>query len=410
LHLRFRGVIALASATITASGLVVGTPAASAAPQGSTIAGLQAQAAAIETQLAAANAQSQIEASRFDAANAEYAQATAQLAKLKVQLDADRVREHAAMVKVQQTAVASYVFGDSTAAQYGAMLAKGVADIGTVSAYAGAVTGSLHSALVTLQHATIAVAASESTQRATVARARGDVVAAESARSHALALATQQRTTLSQVKGSLASVLAEQARIAAAAAARRAEAARIARQAAALAAAQQEAQAAAAIAASAASASPDDTTSADATAAAASASSATATSVVSVGSSGATTPGAIALATAQSYLGVPYVWGGASSSGLDCSGLTMLAWRAAGVSLLHNAYLQYKATTRIALSNLQPGDLLFYYFIGDGIGPVTHVAMYAGNNMVIQAPETGQSVSYHALYTFGLVGVGRPGG
>jgi peptidoglycan DL-endopeptidase CwlO len=79
------------------------------------------------------------------------------------------------------------------------------------------------------------------------------------------------------------------------------------------------------------------------------------------------------------------------------------------VALPHSAYLQYKQSTPVSLSALRPGDLLFYFFVGDGADPVTHVAMYVGSGMVIQAPETGQTVSYHALYTYGLVGAGRPG-
>ena len=145
----------------------------------------------------------------------------------------------------------------------------------------------------------------------------------------------------------------------------------------------------------------------------AAAASATAAPVVAVASSGSSAPGNAALAAAESYLGLPYVWGGASRAGVDCSGLTMLAWQTAGISIDHSAYWQYKETTRVAITALEPGDLLFYYFIGDGSDPVTHVAMYvgvspSGQQMVIQAPETGRSVEERALYTNGLVGAGRP--
>jgi cell wall-associated NlpC family hydrolase len=411
LHVRFRTAAALIVASALAgSGLLefVAAQPAQAAPGGASIAGLQAQAAAIEARLSSDNSKSQIAGARFDQANVSYARATTALAKLKVQLAADKIREQTAMARVQKTAVESYVLGDSTTAQYGAMLSKGVADIGTVAAYAGAVTGSLHSALVTLQRATSSLAASEASQRATVAQAQGDIAMASAARTQALQLAAHQRNALGQVKGNLASVLAAQARAEAAAAAQRAAQARAAKQAVALAQAQAQAQAAAAVAASAAAASPGGSTAADATAAAASAAAAIATSapvVATAGSGG----GATAAASAETYLGVPYVWGGANSSGLDCSGLTMLAWRSAGVRIDHSAYLQYKESTPVSMNALQPGDLLFYYFVGDGADPVTHVAMYVGNNTVIQAPETGQYVSYHALYTYGLVGAGRPG-
>ncbi len=88
---------------------------------------------------------------------------------------------------------------------------------------------------------------------------------------------------------------------------------------------------------------------------------------------------------ATRYLGVPYVWGGASPAGFDCSGLVMYVYAQLGISLPHYTVSQWDATIPISLSQLEPGDLLFF----DGLG---HVGIYIGGGQFIHAPYTGTVV------------------
>jgi peptidoglycan DL-endopeptidase CwlO len=113
--------------------------------------------------------------------------------------------------------------------------------------------------------------------------------------------------------------------------------------------------------------------------------------------------GAVAVAFALAQVGDPYVYGGAGPDVWDCSGLTMGAWAAAGVSLPHSASLQYSSGTPVSLSALQPGDLVFYY------SPISHVALYIGNGQVVHAPHPGTTVQVAPLYSMPVSGAVRPG-
>jgi cell wall-associated NlpC family hydrolase len=116
----------------------------------------------------------------------------------------------------------------------------------------------------------------------------------------------------------------------------------------------------------------------------------------------ATGQASAAVKYAYAQLGKPYVWGGAGPSSFDCSGLTMMAWNAAGVSLPHNAAMQQSDIPAVSLSALQPGDLIFFG------SPAFHVAIYIGGGNMIQAPHTGADVEITPVSYMSPSGAGRP--
>lgn len=120
----------------------------------------------------------------------------------------------------------------------------------------------------------------------------------------------------------------------------------------------------------------------------------------------AVAPGASgAVQAAESQIGVPYEWGAESPGvGFDCSGLTQWAWRQAGVGIPRTAEEQMQAIPSVPLSDLQPGDLVFW---GSG-GYADHVGMYVGNGDVVHAPSSGETVRIQAIWGNGLLGAGRP--
>jgi cell wall-associated NlpC family hydrolase len=101
---------------------------------------------------------------------------------------------------------------------------------------------------------------------------------------------------------------------------------------------------------------------------------------------------------ARGLLGIPYVYGGESPSGFDCSGFTMYVFGKAGISIPRTASAQQRAATPV--SNPKPGDLVFFG------SPAWHVGIYTGNGMMIDSPTTGKSTSERAIFS-GVSGYGR---
>ena len=98
-----------------------------------------------------------------------------------------------------------------------------------------------------------------------------------------------------------------------------------------------------------------------------------------------------AVGIAMQYLGIPYVWGGSSPGGFDCSGFVMYVFGQMGVSLPHNAAAQYAYGVYVPKDQLEPGDLVFF----DGLG---HVGIYIGGGQFIHSPHTGDVVKISSLY------------
>ena len=112
---------------------------------------------------------------------------------------------------------------------------------------------------------------------------------------------------------------------------------------------------------------------------------------------------AAAVSYAMAQVGKAYVWGAAGPSSFDCSGLTMAAWQQAGVSLPHSSSAQMGSGTPVSQSQLQPGDLVFYY------SPVSHVGMYIGNGKIVNALNPSVGVKISGVNDMPYSGAVRPG-
>jgi|GEM_PF-1579500 len=128
----------------------------------------------------------------------------------------------------------------------------------------------------------------------------------------------------------------------------------------------------------------------------------------------ATVRGLEIVALTRSQIGVPYVWGGATPAGFDCSGLVQWTYGQVGVGLPRTAQEQYDATTRIGVDGLRPGDLVFFAQTYPSSDWITHVGIYIGNGLMIGAPTDGDVVRtmpvFNGFWGAHYAGAGRVGG
>ena len=114
----------------------------------------------------------------------------------------------------------------------------------------------------------------------------------------------------------------------------------------------------------------------------------------SVSYNGSSEKRAAVLEYAAQFLGTPYVYGGSTPSGFDCSGFTSYVFKNTVGSIPRVAQAQFDATTRVSMDELLPGDLVFF---GSSASSISHVGIYVGNNQFIHSPHTGDVVKYDSL-------------
>ncbi len=415
--------VALTAGAVPTAGAVTGTSSGTAGASTTTsTTPAQGKISAAEAQVATIEAQISAQQQALSAADEAYNQAVVNLTATQsalstttASLSAARAKLDSARATLRNDVIQAYTSGSSDDA-VAALFAAPTGGDQTRTLYERLSIGNLSAEVAAVQSRQRQLTSTESKLRSEQRSETAQLAAENKLRQSAVSASALSDATLAQVQGTLAQEIAQQAAAQAAAAAQTAASATTpaARQVAA-AQASQAAQVASTVSGGSAAATSANRAANQAAGAGGTGPGPGGGTVIASGGS-PTAAGLAAVHGAMQYLGVPYVWGGTSSAGVDCSGLTKLAWAAAGVTLPHSAADQYASFPHVSLTSLEPGDLLFYDLSGGGID---HVVMYVGPTLdgqstaygtdtIIQAAHTGTVVTFDPLWYFGLVGAARP--
>jgi cell wall-associated NlpC family hydrolase len=341
---------------------------------GDQISDAKAKAAAIESQLSQAQNEMSALSQQYDEAQYHLSQINSSIQTTEANISSDQQQVSKDKNTLAKAAVANYIT-DGTASTQNSIFSGNQETLGATSEYNQIAEGDISLAVDQLHTAENQLNAQKAQLTTEQGQAQTQVNAEQAAVAQNQQAINQQKGALAQEQGQIAQLVQQQQQAQAAAAAQ------VARQ----------RQAAAAAAAAAPISSGGG--------------SSQLTSAAHAPPPPTAAGGAGAVQAAESQIGVPYQWGAESpGQGFDCSGLTAWSWGQVGVSLPHFSGGQMADSAPVPLSDLQPGDLLFY-----GPGGSDHVAMYVNSGTMIEAPYTGADVRLTALRLGdGFAGAGRP--
>jgi cell wall-associated NlpC family hydrolase len=385
-------VVALLVVLTVAAGAVASIPTSYAGAD--PVADAKAQAAAVMQKIQATDRQLQSLTDQYTAADYKLSQVKSAIAQTQTQLVANQREVTQDLSRLQKQAIQQYV-SNGTSSNTTDLFTAHANEVGVRSEYSSIVAGNITTTISRLGTAQTQLRASQDSLKSQQNQASSTRNSLMGAKSQAGTLVAQEQATLSSVNANIQALVAQQQR------------------------AQQQAAAAAAaaafnskVAAAQATNSQSPTTTQGTTPHPTGTTVGTAAgsgngSLSSSGGSKAPPPPppggtSSAVQAAVSQVGVSYVWGGASPSGFDCSGLIMWAYAQVGINLPHYSGAQYSATVHIPLADIQPGDLLFY-----GPGGSDHEAMYIGGGSMVEATHTGDFVRIDGVRSDGGLVVGR---